>query len=735
MTLFNTLLVTCATLTKQVSNLEQDKITQAIEIIKLKQRVRRRIHPNRGKIAELDADEDVTLVNAKEDMNADVQGSMQVTDEAEPAEVEEVIEVVIAAKLITKVVTTAATTITAAQVPKASALRRRRGIVIQDPEETATASVLTRQDSSSFRDYQAQAKGREVREEEENLEFRVKEIKEGWGKIAEFDADKDVTQVDVDAEVKMDANIQGRMAESQAKVYNLDLQHSKKVLSMQDTDEAEPAEVEEVLEVVTAAKLMTEVKPKDKGKGILTEEPKPLKKKAQIEQDEAFARQLKPELNANINWNEVIEQVKRKERHDNEVMRYQALKRKPLTEAQARKNMMIYLKNMAGFKMNFFKSMTYSEIRPIFEKHYNSIRAFLEKEDEEVTVQEKRQGENLEKETAKKQRIDEEAGDLKRHLQIVVNDDDDVYTEATSLASKHPNLILDTILVELSVTILSTIIGFETLYPKKLCSVPILALPEGSEDFVVYCDASHKGLETKDVKNKDVKGMLIENSKDPEKLRMEKLEPRVDGTLCLNGRSWLPCYGDLRTVAAPFKALYDQKYRSSVCWAEVGEVQLLGLEIFQETIEKIIQIKKIIQAAHDRQKSYADLKRKPMEFQVGDRVMLKVGSVAYKLELPQELSTVHNTFHVSNLKKCYANEPLAVLLDGLHFDDKLYFVEEPVEIMDREVKRLKRSRISIVKVRWNSRRGPEFTWEREDQFRKKYPHLFTKDAPLSSVTS
>ncbi|GJY59663.1 hypothetical protein Tco_0459555 [Tanacetum coccineum] len=112
-----------------------------------------------------------------------------------------------------------------------------------------------------------------------------------------------------------------------------------------------------------------------------------------------------------------------------------------------------------------------------------------------------------------------------------------------------------------------------------------------------------------------------------------------------------------------------------------------------------------------------------------------IRAVAYKLELPQELSRVHNTFHVSNLKKYYADEPLAVPLDGLHIDDKLHFVEEPVEIKDREVKRLKRSRIPIVKVRWNSGRGLEFTWERENQFRKKYPHLFTKTAPLSSVTS
>nr|GFD37370.1 putative reverse transcriptase domain-containing protein [Tanacetum cinerariifolium] len=112
-----------------------------------------------------------------------------------------------------------------------------------------------------------------------------------------------------------------------------------------------------------------------------------------------------------------------------------------------------------------------------------------------------------------------------------------------------------------------------------------------------------------------------------------------------------------------------------------------------------------------------------------------IGNVACKLDLPEELSRVHNTFHVSNLKKCHADEPLAISLDGLHSDDKLHFVEEPVEIMDRNVKRLKQSRIPLVNVRWNSKRGPEFTWEREDQFLKKYPHLFAMTTSSSSVTS
>ncbi|GJV39195.1 putative reverse transcriptase domain-containing protein [Tanacetum coccineum] len=178
---------------------------------------------------------------------------------------------------------------------------------------------------------------------------------------------------------------------------------------------------------------------------------------------------------------------------------------------------------------------------------------------------------------------------------------------------------------------------------------------------------------------------------------------------------------------APFEALYGRKCRSSILWAEVGESQLIGPELVQETTEKISQIKDKLKAARDRQKSYADKKRKPLEFSIGDYVLLKVspwkgvvrfekkgklaprfvrpfeiikkvGPVAYRLDLPEELNGVHDTFHVSNLKKCLADPTLKVPLDEIQVDDKLNFVDEPVEILEREFKKLKRGRIAIVKI-------------------------------------
>nr|GEX67648.1 putative ribonuclease H-like domain-containing protein [Tanacetum cinerariifolium] len=353
MNLLHTLLDTCTTLTRRFKHLEQDKIAQALEITKLKQKVKKLERRNKVKvlklrrlkkfgtvqridtsddivmddvsnqgrmIADMDADADVVLEEDKDvavDIVKDVQDA-DVKEKIEPAEVQEVVDVVTTVKIITYVVTAASDTITAAttnitadeaQVPAAittaaptrltAAPRRRKGVVIRDLEESTTSIVIP-----------------------------------------------------------------------------------------------------------------DETKSKDKGKRILVEEPKPLKKQAQIEQDEAFPRE------------------------------YQALKRKPQTEAQARKNMMIYLKNVAGFKMDYFKGMSCDDIRSVFEKHFDSNVVFLQKAKEQINKEEsralKRLNETQADKAAKRQKLHEEVEELKRHLQIVPNEEDDVYTEATPLALKVP---------------------------------------------------------------------------------------------------------------------------------------------------------------------------------------------------------------------------------------------------------------------------------------------------------
>nr|GEZ95681.1 hypothetical protein [Tanacetum cinerariifolium] len=345
MDLLHTLLETCTTLTRRVEHLEQDKIAQALEITSLKQRVKKLERMNKLKV---------------------------------------------------------------------SKLRRLKKVETAQRVDTSNDTIID-------------------------------DVSKQGGIIANIDADEDVTlkdvadiakKVDVDAEIKESADVQGRQAKSQAQIYQIDLEHADKVLmvtaasaTITAADTPIPTAAAPTLTTAPSAArrrkgvvirdpeetatpstiIHSEVKSKDKGKGILVEEPKPLKKK---------------------------------EKEYNAVMRYQALKRKPKTEAQAKKNMIIYLRNMVGFKMDYFKGMTYDDIRPIFEKKFNSNVAFLEKTREQMEEEDnkalKRISESQKDKAAKKQKLDEEVEELKRHLQIVPNDEDDVYTEATPLARKVP---------------------------------------------------------------------------------------------------------------------------------------------------------------------------------------------------------------------------------------------------------------------------------------------------------
>ncbi|GJU74769.1 putative reverse transcriptase domain-containing protein [Tanacetum coccineum] len=284
-------------------------------------------------------------------------------------------------------------------------------------------------------------------------------------------------------------------------------------------------------------------------------------------------------------------------------------------------------------------------------------------------------------------------------------------------------------------------------------SAPILALPKGTKDFVVYCDASLKGYGAVLMQRKKVIAYASRQLKvHEENYTTHDLEL---GAVVFALRLWRhyfswDCYLPLiefsynnsyhaSIKAATYEALYGRKCRSPICWSEVGDSQLTGPELIRDTTEKIVQIKNRLLAARSRQKSYVDKRLKPLEFEVGDMVLLKVSPwkgavrfgkrgklspcyigpfkilarvslVAYTLELPEELKGIQSTFHVSNLKKCLAEGDVVVPVNEIQLDDKLHMIEEPVEVVDREVKRLKQSRIPIVKVRWNSQRGPEFTW-------------------------
>nr|GEV65619.1 retrotransposable element Tf2 [Tanacetum cinerariifolium] len=333
------------------------------------------------------------------------------------------------------------------------------------------------------------------------------------------------------------------------------------------------------------------------------------------------------------------------------------------------------------------------------------------------------------------------------------------------------------------------------LLKQNLCSAPILALLEGDEDFVAYCDASHKGLgavlmqrekteakKAENLKKEDVGGMLIENSKDPEKFKKEKLEPRTDETLYLNNRSCLPCYGDLRAlimheshkskyyVHSSFDKIY-QDLKQLYWWpnmkADIATYVSKCLTCLsvkakhQKPSGLLVTVDRLTKSAHfspmreddsmdkltklylkevvtrhgipisiisDRYPRFALNFWKPFQKALGTRLDMStayhpetdgesertVQTLENILELPQQLGRVHSTFHVSNLKKCLSDEPLAIPLDELHIDDKLGFVEEPVEIMDLEIKRLRSTPISSQIEHLHPSQGAARRWLKKE---------------------
>nr|GEW59998.1 hypothetical protein [Tanacetum cinerariifolium] len=487
----------CAALTRKVKHLEFDKVAQALEITKLKKRMKKLEKRNKERmIAKIDLDDAVVLKDDKEEDKEVVDAVKEVEeakeDETKPAEVQKVVDVVSTAKLITKVITTASETITAAST-----------IITTGEAQVPTATTAT----------------------------------------------------------------------------------------------------------LTAAL---------------------------IKQDEQYARELHAELNKDIDWDEAIDHVKRKAKDDPTIKRYQAIKRKPQTEAQARKNMMMYLKNVAGFKLDLFKGMSYDEIRPIFKAKFNSNVDFLLKTKEQMEEDENRALQTINETPAerasKRRKLNEEVPVV--DYEIIEMNNKPYYKIIRADGTHQLYISFLTLLRNFNIVDLEALWSlvkerFSTAKPKKF-----------SDDFLLTTlgamlekpDAHAQIWKNQRTIHGQAKDLML-SSKVCNTLKMGRSGITVQTPS--SGISILLAVGTPSTDSGNLYCQWELSpgSRNALCilFPTVSkylmcakEAQLTGPEMIQETTEKIILIKKRIQVAQDRQKSYADWKRKPMEFEVGDRVMLKV---------------------------------------------------------------------------------------------------------------
>ena len=203
----------------------------------------------------------------------------------------------------------------------------------------------------------------------------------------------------------------------------------------------------------------------------------------------------------------------------------------------------------------------------------------------------------------------------------------------------------------------------------------------------------------------------------------------------------------------PYEALYGRKCRTSMCWTKLSEKKVIGPDLIQETEEKVKMIRERLKIANDRQKLYADMKRKDIRYEIGEKVFLKVspwkkvmrfgkkgklspsfigpyeviekvGPVVYRLALPPELEKIHSVFHVSMLRRYRTDPSHVVSSETIELRPDLIYEEEPVEILVREVKELRNKKIPLVKVPWRNHKTQEATWESEETMRQQYPQLF-----------